>query len=152
MTASNTPLRSLRHRQQLLYVMVFSLATVVVWVGVGLLRSQRSTQLSAQQRELAAPLTPTLNRTVLTTLSNKRQPSDSELLNFPLYLVDIGRDGKAETKQRGAGESTLLGGQSSPLPTAVPEATPEAEASPSAEVTPSAEVPASSSASATGSQ
>lgn len=65
-------LNQLARRQQLLYLMMFTFATILVWVAISLFSSQKKTQISPELQALAKPLNPTLNRSILDRIGTKR--------------------------------------------------------------------------------
>lgn len=115
MTKIQDEFKALYANQKLLTVLVFSLVTVLVWVGASLFRSQRKTSISPELQELAAPLNPSINAEILTEIEQKRQFSPSELADFPIYVL---RDRDAATRQTAPAAT-------SPTPTATPVAEPE---------------------------
>lgn len=94
---NNRNLSSLYQRQRLLQIGLFSLVTVAVWVGLSLFQSQQKTSISAQLRQLALPLTPSINTSVLDEIRSKRSFSASELQNFPIYRYEVSEDGRSQT-------------------------------------------------------
>jgi len=89
MATASKDLVSLRHNQQLLFFLLFSLVTVSVWVGISLITSQTKTSLSPELQALALPLNPSLNLEVLGQIEQKRTYDPSTLTSFPIYsLVD----------------------------------------------------------------
>jgi len=78
-------LLGLHHKQQVLGILVFSLVTVILWVGISLITSQTKTSISPALIKLARPLSPTLNIEVIDTLEQKRVYDQAELTGFPIY-------------------------------------------------------------------
>lgn len=93
MNAFQRELNNLQRRQQLLYILLFSFATVIVWIGVSLLTSQRRTGIPPEIQTLASPLNPAINTDVLVEMQGKRSYSDEELQSFPIYRIVVSRDG-----------------------------------------------------------
>lgn len=142
MTTWQKQLTNLRHKQQLMYILVFSLATVVVWVTVSLVGSQRRTEIPKELLDLAKPLNPTINRQVLNQLQSKRAYAPSELQAFPIYKTIIDKSGTTSKvtidtpePERGltvrSGEALVT----SPSPVASPSPSPDTSASGSGVVT-----------------
>lgn len=134
----------LRHRQQLLAVLIFSLMAIVVWVGVGLITSQESSSISPQLQQAATPLNPSINVEVLSTIEQQTAYDPSQLTSFPIYTllsddeVEIQRQSVAATNATGSSaltESLNALPIPSPSPVASESATPAA--SESATTTPS---------------
>lgn len=89
-------LQSLRRNQYFLYFMIFSLVTIVIWVGIGLLNSQKRTQISPELKKLATPLNPNLDLQVILELESLRAYNAAELRDFPIYKLLINKDGTQE--------------------------------------------------------
>lgn len=87
---------SLLHRQQLLYVMVFTFMTVVIWVGISVATSQKTTQIDPNLKKLALPLNPSLNIQVIGALEEKQTFDQAELASFPIYKIILNRDGSEQ--------------------------------------------------------
>jgi hypothetical protein len=138
---------SLQRRQQFLYVGIFSLVTVMVWVSISLLLSQKSSQIPAALRKKASPLTPTINQQVLSNLEQKTGYSESELSNFTIYKLIITRDGSEQVVTIDTPDPRTLppeGPAREPEPT--PEPTPEPESSPTTDIDPAESASSSSEA------
>jgi len=82
-------LKSLQDNQRLLAILVFSLVTVVIWVGFSLLNSQTKSSISPELRALAKPLNPTINTDVLDEIAAKREYTPDELTNFTIYSIKL---------------------------------------------------------------
>lgn len=129
---------NLRHKQQLMYILVFSLATVLVWISVSLFTSQKKTEIPPALLQLAKPLTPTINREVLGDLQTKRAYSASELQAFPIYKIITNKSGDAQKVTIDTPDEEDTPVVPSPSPTPVVAASPEVSPAPEAVVTPSA--------------
>lgn len=126
MAETKKQLLSLQRRQQMLYIGMFSLVTVMVWVAVNLFQSQKSTQISAELKKKALPLTPSLNQQVIQQIEDKRGFTTEELANFPIYKLILNRDGGEDLVTIDIPEPNL---RSTPVPraTATPIPLPEPE-------------------------
>lgn len=127
-------LKGLQHKQQLLGILLFSMVTIFVWVGISLVVSQQKTDISPALQKLALPLNPSINIDVLSELEQKKTYDASQLVNFPIYRLL-------------SSEETLILGSNAPASrsgslleglTVIPSPSPEIEASPSAAATSSA--------------
>lgn len=78
--------KALQDNQKVLTIMIFSLITVVVWVILSLVRSQRSETIDPELTALSQPLNPSINTEVLTEIEQKRAYSEAELRDFPIYI------------------------------------------------------------------
>lgn len=126
----------LKHRQQLLAIMLFSLMAIVVWVGAGLLSSQESTSISPQLQQASLPLNPSINVEILGEIEQQTPYDPSQLTNFPIYTLltddEIQLQRETASTQNSSGssalsETLLLPSPSpSPTPTASDSATPTA--------------------------
>lgn len=110
--------KQLQQQQQWLAVLIFALVAIMIWVAVSLLSSQKKSGISAELRELAEPLTPSINREVITALERKRYIFTEDLRDFPIYTIF--RDPKTRTEQ------IILKGQE-PIPQEAPAAEPAIE-------------------------
>lgn len=80
-------LADLQRRQGLLYIMIFSLVTIVIWAAFSVFLSQRSNPIDPALLKLSSPLNPSIDSTVIDKLKAKRKLSDSELNSFPIYTL-----------------------------------------------------------------
>ncbi|MDQ3008612.1 MAG: hypothetical protein M3Q81_03375 [bacterium] len=87
MSRFQAEITGLKHKQQLLWLLVFSLVTIVVWVSISLITSQTSTKTNPLQQQLAEPLNPSINIDVITELENKKAYTKQDLARFPLYTL-----------------------------------------------------------------
>ncbi len=102
-----TRISSLQHKQTLLRIMIFTLVTVIIWVGLTLFRTQRQTGISATQQQLAEPLNPNIDINVLNRLEQKRYYSPEELADFPVYSVIVTKSGEEQTVVFSAADHSL---------------------------------------------
>lgn len=77
----------LQQKQGFLRLLIFSLVTVMIWVGFSLFLSQQQTEISPELQALAKPLNPNIHLEVINQIQGKRAFSDSELQNFPILRV-----------------------------------------------------------------
>lgn len=89
--------KQLQQQQQWLAVLIFALVAILIWVAVSLISSQKKTGISKELRDLALPLTPTINREVIGAMEAKRFIFAEELQDFPIYTIY--RDPKSRTEQ-----------------------------------------------------
>ncbi len=85
-----------RRKQQLLYFFLFSFATVLVWIVISLITSQRKPGISTEQKLIAEPLNPNLNLEVIARLEQKRSYATEELVDFPIYKLVKSPDGREQ--------------------------------------------------------
>lgn len=96
MNPLNNHLTKLKHRQYLLYLLLFSFATIILWLAIGLVTSQTKSGIEPALKNLAKPLTPTLNEEVINRLEQKQIFSESDLAKFPIYKIIKTTDGKSQ--------------------------------------------------------
>ncbi|HEX7018152.1 MAG TPA: hypothetical protein VF209_04565 [Patescibacteria group bacterium] len=96
MTVAKATIANLRQKQSLLYLLLFSLATVMIWVVISLITSQQRPGISPELQQLAQPLTPTLNQDTLQKIESKQFYSESELSQFPIYKIITAPNGVDE--------------------------------------------------------
>lgn len=115
-------LQQLKHKQYLMYLLIFSLVTIVIWVGISLIVSQNTEQVDPELTVLSSSLNPNIDTSALDTLSAKT-PYDSQLMqNFPIYMFivrQVGQPAELTTLQAEKQQSAAT-----PTPTPTPEPTP----------------------------
>lgn len=117
---SQSILTKLYRQQRLLQIGVFSLVTVMIWMGFGLLRSQRTTSITKELRDLALPLTPDIDTQVLQEIQQKRAYSENELSDFPIYKIIISEENQESSVVTiETNENEFLGITPSPSPSAL---------------------------------
>lgn len=89
-------LTGLRVKQQALYVMIFTFVTVTIWIGGSLFSSQKRTGIAPDLLELAKPLNPTINVSLLNEIEGRQNYSDEELQYFQVYKIIKSKDGRIQ--------------------------------------------------------
>ncbi|MFH2118517.1 MAG: hypothetical protein ABII10_02175 [Candidatus Paceibacterota bacterium] len=89
MTAFNLTdqLKKLQQRKDLLIIFLMFFVIAVFWIVVDVLSSQQKTGITAEQRELAKPLSPSLDSQVISELEQKITYSENELGDFPVFII-----------------------------------------------------------------
>ncbi|MEN8253274.1 MAG: hypothetical protein ABFQ62_02785 [Patescibacteria group bacterium] len=82
-------LQGLKRRQALMYVMLFSLVTIVIWAVFSLFSSQKKVPIPPELLKLAQPLNPNIDTQIIEKLEHKKEYTNSELKNFPIYTVIV---------------------------------------------------------------
>lgn len=77
----------LRQETKLLWVLILALVAIFFWIVVSILSPRKEQIISPQLRELAKPLTPTLDHGVLSSIPAKRYLEDSELESFSIFVL-----------------------------------------------------------------
>ena len=80
-------LEKIKHQQQMLAILVFTLVATMIWIGASLFTSQQKIGISKDLLKLSRPLTPSINQEIIQRLKQKGVFSDSELQNFPIYVI-----------------------------------------------------------------
>lgn len=122
-------LSDLRQKQAFLKVLIFSLVTVIIWVGFSIFRSQNKTAISPELLQLAVPLNPNINAETLNSIKAKKKFTQEEIAIFPIYRIVISATGEESivsnlNTSRAEGSLNSLVTQPSPSPTPVSEALP----------------------------
>lgn len=143
MTPGKRRINQLRQKQSLLYIMVFSLATVMVWVAISLVTSQKKTGISPELQKLALPLTPTLNQETLQKVERRTLFTESELARFPIYKLVTAANGVDERVVTIETAEEEVFARLAPSPSPEPSPSPTLTPSPSPVATQSATVPQS---------
>ena len=103
------PLQRSQQRKELLVIFLFLFVIAVFWISLGIFSSQKRTAISAQQRQLAQPLSPALDESVIVNLENKTVYSQSELADFPIFAVTDSQGQPVLINVReGAGQDNVL--------------------------------------------
>jgi hypothetical protein len=89
-------LAGLRIKQRVLYLLIFSFVTVLVWVGGSLFSSQSKSGISAELKNLAKPLNPVINVDLIREMGQKKHFTDQELESFQIYKLLKTKDGRAK--------------------------------------------------------
>ncbi|NCN50998.1 MAG: hypothetical protein GW925_00925 [Candidatus Pacebacteria bacterium] len=90
-------LKSLRHGQQLLAIIILLLIVSIGWIFLGIFAGQQTSKISPELTKAASPLTPQLDDTILEEIENKHEYTKEELENFPIYKVISINRGKEQT-------------------------------------------------------
>ncbi len=77
----------LRQETKLLWILILALVAIFFWIVVSILSPKKEQIISPQLRELAKPLTPTLDHGVLSSIPAKRYLEDSELESFSIFVL-----------------------------------------------------------------
>lgn len=87
--ALDTYFDRLKHKRQLLTIMVLLFVSLIFWAVLTLISSQKTTKIDTELTQLAKPLTPVLKTEILDTLEDRRSFSESELDNFTIYRIVV---------------------------------------------------------------
>lgn len=110
----------LKHKRQMLTILVLLFICVIGWVVVSLFAAQQKTKIDNKLLKYAQPLTANLDLATLNSLEEKRSFTEAELSNFPIFRVF--------TDPRTREEKIISIDQ--PLPTPTPRATVRPTATP----------------------
>ena len=83
----------LQQKQGFLRLLIFSLATVMIWVGFSLFLSQQQTGVSPELQALAKPLNPNIHLESINQIQQKRAFTDTDLQGFQILHVIHNQDG-----------------------------------------------------------
>lgn len=78
-------LEGLRRREGLFRIFIFSLVTVMFWIGFSIFFSQTKTKISVDTKKYTVPLNPNINREILKDAATRTLYTDQELQSFPIY-------------------------------------------------------------------
>jgi len=78
-------LEGLRRREGLFRIFIFSLVTVMFWIGFSIFFSQKKTKVAVDTLKFTQPLNPNINRDALQDAALRTRYSDAELQTFPVY-------------------------------------------------------------------
>lgn len=136
MSSSNKPvsqIADLKQRKFLFTFLVFLLVVILLWVMMNLFTAQNTLKISTELKNLASPLTPSVDTTVLDTLEKKQIYSVSDLAKFDIYMVQEDENNKNLMKIVKVGADQLVVTPSPAVSNAAKTVTP-AVASPAANV------------------
>jgi hypothetical protein len=121
-----TQLSSLQRNQTFLRILIFTLVTVIIWVGLTLFRTQNTTGISPELLRLAEPLNPNINVEVLGRVEQKRAYQVQDLADFPIYTLSVDRSGEERVTILSATGEQFASGSATPSqqPIAPPTTTP----------------------------
>lgn len=95
-------LDALRKREGLFRVLMFSLVTVLFWIGFTIYFSQQKTKIPPEVQRYALPLNPTIDAAALTQIGQLRAFSPQELADFPIYDSVIDEEGFVQIRVIGS--------------------------------------------------
>ena len=96
-----TPLKGLAHRRVFMVLIVFTLASILIWIGLSIYFSLNKTSLPPNVQKQLQPLSPVLDTKTLETLKTRRIYSSEELSAFDI-VRELAPDasGKTTTAQQ----------------------------------------------------
>lgn len=77
----------LRQETKLLWILILAIVSVFFWILISIISPKKKQIISQQLRELAKPLTPTLDQEVLSSIPEKRYLPDGELESFSIFVL-----------------------------------------------------------------
>jgi len=89
-------LSQLQKKQTLLKILIFTLVTVIVWVGLSLFRTQQETGIRPALVTKAEALNPNINVEVIDQIQQKTEYSDGDLNDFPIYSLFTTKSGEEQ--------------------------------------------------------
>ncbi len=89
----NASIKSLYNQQNFVRILIFSVVTVMIWIGFSIFRTQQTTQISAELQQMSLPLNPTINMDLINRIDAKKTYTDQELSLFPIYALTADRTG-----------------------------------------------------------
>jgi len=103
-------LRRLRQRRELLIISLFLFVIIIFWIAIGIFSSQQRSGISAEQRELAQPLSPSLDTSVIERLELKKIYPVEELQDFPIFVItdNQGQAVLIDARETAGSESVVL--------------------------------------------
>ncbi len=78
-------IQKLKARKGLLYILIFSLVTVFIWIGISIFLSQKKTKVPEKVQNYTKPLNPNIDREIVEEIEARRYFSEDELQNFFIY-------------------------------------------------------------------
>jgi len=85
---TTSQITDLRQRKFLFTFLIFLLVVIFLWVVINLFSTQNTLKISTELKDLANPLTPSVDITVLDSLEKKQFYLEGELRSFPIYRIE----------------------------------------------------------------
>ena len=123
-----TNIKNISNSQKIVQGLIFTMATVLIWVGFSLFQSQQRTGIAPELLRLAEPLNPNIDTEALGRIEEKRVYSEAELSNFTVYRLVRDRSGFERVVTDISGLNEIRGLNDSAASSAA--ATPELDLSP----------------------
>jgi len=79
--------KALQDNQKMLVLLIFSLITVIIWVGASIINSQHTSSIEPELQAQGTPLNPSISTEILSEIEQKRVYSDQELSAFPIFFL-----------------------------------------------------------------
>lgn len=99
-------LSQLQKKQTLLRIFIFTLVTVIIWVGLTLFRTQKETGIRPALITKAEPLNPNINIEIIDQIEQKREFTDADLNDFPIYSIFTTKNGEEQMVVFSASDKT----------------------------------------------
>lgn len=110
-------LEALRRREGLFRVFIFSLVTVMFWIGFSIFFAQQKTKVKVDTLKFTQPLNPNINREILQDAAQRKRYTEAELQNFPIYDRLVGEKGSSQLVIAGtAADESINTASTSALP------------------------------------
>lgn len=89
-------IKKLRKNRQFLTILILLFVSVLFWIFVSILSSQKKEAISPELKLLSKPLTPNIDIATVEKIEQKSSYSQSDLSSFTIYKILSSRDGKNE--------------------------------------------------------
>jgi hypothetical protein len=99
-------LETLKRREGLLRILMFTLVTVFCWIGFSIFLSQKRTKVPNDVQKYTIPLNPNIDRLTLSEIERRRSYSDQELQDFPIFRILSDENGSRIQSQ--IGQDTIV--------------------------------------------
>lgn len=87
MTSPLEQLNLLKRDQFALGLLIFSLVTIMAWIGVSMYFTQRQPTLSPEIQFIAQPLNPNLDQDTVKKIEDETYYDPNTLTSFPIYVL-----------------------------------------------------------------
>jgi hypothetical protein len=92
----SAPLKGLAHRRVFMVLIVFTLASILIWIGLSIYFSLNKTSLPPNVQKQLQPLSPVLDTKTLETLKTRRIYTSEELAAFDI-VRELAPDANGKT-------------------------------------------------------
>ncbi len=97
---------ALRTREALLRVLIFTMVTVLFWIGFSIFFSQQKTKVKVDTQKHTLPLNPNIDAKTVDELATRKTYTEQELSGFPIYDRIVGEDKVSHLVIAGTDETT----------------------------------------------
>lgn len=136
-------LQALRRREGLFRVLMFTLVTVICWIGFSIVLGQGKTKIPLDVQQHTLPLNPNIDRRALQEIQSRQVYTAAELGSFPIYKIELDEEGNQRMVSSTGEVIPISQPQPTPVPVTIPQGSTAEDptATPTPQATPVAQTP-----------